>query len=71
MGERVDVHITPHMIRRTCITTLLKAGVDVFTLMKLSGHRDIESLKPYIRLADEDARQAHKNNSPVDTLLGV
>jgi integrase/recombinase XerD len=69
IGDRVDVHITPHMIRRTCITTLLRSGVDVFTLMKLSGHRDIESLKPYIMLADEDAQQAHRSNSPVDRIF--
>lgn len=71
IGSRADVHVTPHKLRRTFVTTLLKAGVDIFTLMKLSGHRDIESLKPYIRLADEDAQGAHKENSPVDKLLGV
>lgn len=69
IGERVDVHITPHMVRRTCITTLLRAGVDVFTLMKLSGHRDIDSLKPYIAIADADAEQAHRSHSPVSVLL--
>jgi integrase/recombinase XerD len=48
---------------------LLKSGTDVFTLMKLSGHKDIESLKPYIRLSNEDAQQAHKRNSPVERLF--
>ncbi len=71
IGDRCDVRVTPHMLRRTCITSLLRAGVDVFTLMKLSGHRDIESLRPYIRLADEDTRNAHRDKSPVDNLLGV
>lgn len=69
LGERADVHVTPHKLRRTFVTTLLKAGVNVFTLMKLSGHRDIDSLKPYVRLADNDARDAHMNNSPVDRMF--
>ncbi len=69
MGEREDIHVTPHKIRRTTITMLLKSGTDVFTLMKLSGHKDIESLKPYIRLSNEDAQQAHKSNSPVERLF--
>jgi site-specific recombinase XerD len=69
LGDRADVHVTPHMIRKTFVTSLLRTGVDVFTLMKLSGHRDTESLKPYIQLADEDARAAHKQHSPVAALF--
>lgn len=69
LGDRADVHVTPHKIRRTFVTTLLRSGVDVFTLMKLSGHRSTEALQPYIALADTDAEQAHKRHSPVTSLF--
>ena len=69
IADRAEVKCTPHKIRKTFITTLLRNGVDLFTLMKLSGHRDIESLKPYVAIADVDAEQAHRQHSPVASLL--
>jgi len=48
---------------------MLRAGVDVFTLRKLSGHKSLEALKPYVAIADVDAEQAHRRNSPVTALL--
>lgn len=69
MAGRAGVKCTPHKIRRTCITTMLRAGVDVFTLTKLSGHKNIDSLKPYVAVADVDAERAHRQSSPVVSLL--
>lgn len=69
LGDRADTHVTPHMMRRTFVTSLLRAGVDVFTLMKLSGHRSTEAMQPYIALADTDAENAHKRHSPVAALF--
>lgn len=65
------VKCTPHKIRKTFVTTMLRAGVDVFTLKKLSGHKSLEALKPYVAVADVDAEQAHRRNSPVTVLLRV
>lgn len=69
MADRAGVKCTPHKIRKTFITTMLRDGVDVFTLRKLSGHKSIEALKPYVAIADVDAEQAHRRNSPVAALL--
>lgn len=69
IADRADVQCTPHKIRKTFITTMLRSGVDVFTLKKLSGHKSIEALKPYVAIANVDAEQAHRRNSPVAALL--
>jgi len=70
LSEQSGVRMTPHMLRKTFVTALLRAGVDTFTLKKLSGHKSLEALKPYIAVADVDAEQAHRRSSPVSELLG-
>lgn len=69
IADRAEVECTPHKIRKTFITTMLRAGVDVFTLRKLSGHKSLDALKPYIAIADVDAEKAHRQSSPVASLL--
>lgn len=69
LGERAGVHVTPHMLRKTFVTTLLRAGVDVYTLQRLSGHKSLEALRPYVAIANADAQAAHRRNSPVQNLF--
>ena len=69
LGDRAGVHVTPHMMRKTFVTTLLRSGVDVYTLQRLSGHKSLEALRPYVAIANTDAQAAHKRNSPVQTLI--
>lgn len=69
LGKAAGVHCTPHKIRKTFVTTMLRAGVDVFTLRRLSGHKSLDALRPYIAIADVDAEKAHRQHSPVAVLL--
>jgi len=69
LGKAAGVHCTPHKIRKTFVTTMLRAGVDVFTLRRLSGHKSLDALRPYIAIADVDAEKAHRQHSPVTSLL--
>lgn len=41
-----------HKFRATYITTLLRNGLDLRTVMKLSGHSDLASIERYIRPAE-------------------
>lgn len=41
-----------HKFRATYITTLLRNGLDIRTVMKLSGHADLESIMRYLRPAE-------------------
>jgi len=38
-----------HKFRRTCITRLLRAGLDLRTVMSIAGHSSIESTMRYLR----------------------
>lgn len=45
-------HWILHKFRATYITSLLRAGVDLRTVMSLSGHSDLESVMRYLRPAE-------------------
>jgi integrase len=48
-----------HKFRATYITTLLRSGMDLRTVMKLSGHSDLESVMRYLSPATDDAIKQH------------
>lgn len=51
-----------HKFRATFITTLLRGGMDLRTVMTLSGHSDLASVERYIRPADAKAVQSLVNS---------
>jgi integrase len=50
--------ITPHAVRRFYITSLLEAGVDVFTVQRLAGHADAVTTARYDRRGEGERRRA-------------
>jgi integrase len=50
-----------HKFRATYITMLLRSGLDLRTVMKLSGHADLESVMRYLRPAEGAEVQARVN----------
>ena len=57
-----------HDFRRGFALVMLRVGVDIYTLAKLMGHEGILVLQRYLKLTDQDAREAHRRHSPVDSL---
>lgn len=57
-----------HDFRRGFALAMLRAGVDIYTLAKLMGHEGIQVLQRYVKLTDQDTREAHRRASPVDSL---
>ncbi|XWK70876.1 site-specific integrase [Tunturiibacter gelidiferens] len=53
-----------HRFRATFITRLLRSGVDIRTVMKLSGHSDLESIMRYLRPSEDSSVQLAVNNLP-------
>lgn len=50
--------ITPHGLRRHFVSSLLSAGVDVFTVQKLAGHADAVTTARYDRRGEGERRRA-------------
>ena len=50
----IDKHITTHSLRHSCLTQLIKNGVDLRTVQKIAGHKNINSTANYIKIIDSD-----------------
>lgn len=48
-----------HKFRATYITTLIRSGMDLRTIMKLSGHSDLASVMRYLSPASDEAIRNH------------
>lgn len=69
MAQRNNiVGASPHALRRTFAIQHLRNGVDIYTLAKLMGHEDIDTLKVYLDLVDTDAADAHRRYTLLDEL---
>ena len=51
-------HVTPHMLRHTCATHLLDAGVDIRIVQRLLGHASIATTEIYTHVSDTSLRNA-------------
>jgi site-specific recombinase XerD len=58
----------PHMLRHACATSLIRAGMDVFTAQKMLGHQQISTLAIYTHMTALDVKREHSARSPVDRL---
>ena len=50
--------VTPHVMRHTGITRLVKAGIDLPTIQKISGHKTLAMVLRYVHLSDEHIDEA-------------
>lgn len=50
--------VTPHVMRHTGITRLVKAGVDLPTIQKISGHKTMAMVLRYVHLSDQHIDEA-------------
>lgn len=51
---------TPYVLRHTFATGMVKKGVDIFTLQKMMGHKNITTTRQYVYLGEEDILKKHK-----------
>jgi len=55
-----------HDFRRAFALSMLRNGMDIFTLAKLMGHEGISVLQCYLKQTNLDTEEAHRRASPVD-----
>lgn len=53
--------VTPHVMRHTAITGLVKAGVDLPTIQKISGHKTLAMVLRYTQLTDDHVDRSVAN----------
>lgn len=71
VGERANVKVTPHALRRTFATMSLRAGMNLLHLQGLLGHSTIEMTRRYVSMVDDDLLDAHRTHGPIDNFLRV
>lgn len=54
----IEKNITFHSARHTCATLALTQGVDLYTVSKILGHKDISTTQIYAKIVDEKKRAA-------------
>ncbi len=66
LARRVGFRVHPHRFRHTFAVGMLRNGTDIRTLQKLMGHASVRILLRYLNLANEEAIETHRVNSPAD-----
>ena len=57
LAAGLDRRVTPHTLRRTYATELLKAGVSLRHIQLLLGHEKLSTTALYLRLDTRDLRR--------------
>jgi integrase/recombinase XerD len=60
----ISVKITPHMLRHTVATLLLRNGADIRVVQELLGHASITTTQQYTHVAKEQLRRALRVHHP-------
>jgi site-specific recombinase XerD len=68
--SRIGVPLSPHRLRHTFATHLVRAGVGLVTIRDLLGHRQITSTQIYLHVTADDLRAAAARH-PIGTLLAT
>jgi integrase/recombinase XerD len=63
-GRRLGLRLTPHALRHTCATHLLRGGADLRHVQALLGHRRLTTTALYTRVAISDLRSVIQHCHP-------
>ena len=68
--SRIGIQLSPHRLRHTFATHLVRAGVGLVTIRDLLGHRQITSTQIYLHVTAEDLKAAAARH-PIGALLAT
>ena len=65
VGGRAGLELSPHVLRHTCVTNLVRGGNDLVLVAELAGHRRLETTRRYSLPSAAD-RQATMDQLEID-----
>jgi site-specific recombinase XerD len=63
-GARIKRHVTPHMLRHTVATLLLRNGVDIRVVQEFLGHASIATTQRYTHVTKEHMARVLRKRHP-------
>lgn len=63
-GRKVGLRISPHVLRHTFATHMVRRGADVVAVSKLLGHSDLSVTQRYVHVAGVEVKQTHRESHP-------
>jgi len=60
----IQTHVTPHTLRHSFATHLLRGGASVRDVQELLGHANVSTTQVYTQLADQHLREVYANVHP-------
>jgi site-specific recombinase XerD len=61
---KLPMNITPHTLRRSCVTHMLRHGAHPVQLQLMLGHTGMKHLSQYLHLSITEIKQMHKKANP-------
>lgn len=63
-SAHIDAHVTPHTLRHSFATHMLRGGASVIDVQKLLGHANVSTTQVYTQLADSHLREVYADAHP-------
>jgi integrase/recombinase XerC len=63
------VRCSCHTLRHSFAVSFLRAGGHMYALQEMLGHTTLEMVRRYVKLADADVAEQHREHSPVQHIL--
>ncbi len=63
-SANIDAHVTPHTLRHSFATHMLRGGASVRDVQELLGHANVSTTQVYTQLANEHLREVYEQVHP-------
>lgn len=60
----INKNVSPHILRHTFATQLVKNGAEITAVQKMLGHKDLSTTQIYTRVAGVEIKETHKKRHP-------